>query len=208
MFVPDDTAPDTAALHYYQSMFIFSLGFTRAFDTELLRSRCVPTLYQCKGFIHSRCTILHLSLLCFLGFLSSPSLQPAWVHLNGGHAFKQIDCMHQLGVIWKFNEGELWPLLQIAEKDIRQGRVNPWKKPITGLQAEHTPLTTHPLGLGAQTAFHPFSRPPIQTHHPTWIWRCCWKGKRTSRFFFLFDQKQYFWTAGKKNSLINYTTLF
>lgn len=117
-YVPDYPAPNTATLPYCQSMFIFRS--TTVFSTELLHSLC-----HCTGFLHSRGATLQLSLFCSLGFLPAhPSSLPDAP--GSGHGFKRIGCMYQPGVPWKFSENELWPLLHITVKTVRQERS--WKK--------------------------------------------------------------------------------
>ncbi|KAJ7406256.1 hypothetical protein WISP_134969 [Willisornis vidua] len=66
--------------------------------------------------------VQHLALGLFephtVGF--GPSIQPVQVPLHSNPAFQQIDTPPRLGVICKFANGALNPLIQIINKDIEQ----------------------------------------------------------------------------------------
>lgn len=86
---------------------------------------CSTILYHCVGLMYPRGTAWQLSLFCYLGLLSAhPCRLPGAP--GSAHGFGHIGCVHQVGVPWRFGENELWPLLQITVKRVRQERS--WKK--------------------------------------------------------------------------------
>jgi len=51
-----------------------------------------------------------------------PSIQPVQIPLQSLPTLEQINTPTQLGVICRFTEGALNPLIQIIDKDVKQNR--------------------------------------------------------------------------------------
>jgi len=74
-----------------------------------------------------------------------PLIQPVQIPLQSLPTLKQIDTPTQLGVVCKFTEGALSPLIQTLIKMLnRTGpKTEPWRTPlVTGCQLDLTPFTT------------------------------------------------------------------
>ncbi|PKU47931.1 hypothetical protein llap_1781 [Limosa lapponica baueri] len=94
----------------------------------------------------------------------SPSIQPVQIPLQGLSTLQQVDTPTQLGVICKFAEGALDPLVQIIDKDVEEnlpqyqalGDITR-DRPPTGFNSIHH----HSLGPALQPVFNPVESIPI-----------------------------------------------
>ncbi|KAJ7403659.1 hypothetical protein WISP_149712 [Willisornis vidua] len=95
----------------------------------------------------------------------SPCLQPIQVPLQSSPAFQQVDTPSQFGVICKFANDGLNPLIQIFDKDVKQnwaqhrslGNTTGDRPP-----AGCSPVHQHSLGLAIQPALNPADSAPVQ----------------------------------------------
>ncbi|PKU39790.1 hypothetical protein llap_9902 [Limosa lapponica baueri] len=95
----------------------------------------------------------------------SPSIQPVQIPLQSPPTLQQVDTPTQLGVICKFTEGALHPLVQIIDKDVKEkwpqyralGDTTRDRLP-PGLNSIHH----RSFGPTIQSVFHPGKSTPVQ----------------------------------------------
>ncbi|PKU41591.1 hypothetical protein llap_8090 [Limosa lapponica baueri] len=94
-----------------------------------------------------------------------PSIQPVQIPLQGLSTLQQVNTPTQLGVICKFTEGALDPLIQITDKDVKENR--PQYRTLWDTTRDRSPtgfnsIHRHSLGPTLQPVFNPVESIPIQ----------------------------------------------